>query len=315
MNPLVTIVIPTIGRPQYIKETIQSVLDQSYANIEIIVSENATPFSISSLFSHTEQIENNMIIATRSQRLPFAEHLNACISDATGEFVLILSDDDLISPDFVSEMMSAFSVNQSVIVALGPQIMISKDDTSNSILRLSSSTSPQIFPGSAFVKKTFANHLDPPLLTHVTFMARKRDILGCNGFGESYPYGLHSDSILFLALAFKGNIYYGSEPFFYRVYSLSHGLSAPYHSLLWATYIFSRDFMNLLFSLQSLSYPEKIQISTLSSYHYTRMLYNRIRRHTVSSKYQMFLLSWISTIAYPFWALILIAKNSFKFFN
>ena len=39
-QPLVTIAIPTFNRKEYLKQAIESVLEQSYKNIELVVSDN-----------------------------------------------------------------------------------------------------------------------------------------------------------------------------------------------------------------------------------------------------------------------------------
>jgi glycosyltransferase involved in cell wall biosynthesis len=98
--PLVTIAIPTYNRADgYLKEAIQSALDQTYLNLEIIVSDNCSA-------DDTESIVNSF----SDRRLQYFRHkknigakknFNYCLKKASGAYFLLLHDDDLIDHDFV----------------------------------------------------------------------------------------------------------------------------------------------------------------------------------------------------------------------
>lgn len=91
-TPLVSVIVPTYNRAYCLGRTIQSVLDQSYGNWELIVVDNCSSDATESLvFSYSEpkiklvKINNGGIIAaSRNKGLQFA----------TGDYVAFLDSDD-----------------------------------------------------------------------------------------------------------------------------------------------------------------------------------------------------------------------------
>ena len=93
-NSLVTIIIPVWNRQEYIKETIDSVLNQTYENLEIIcVDDCSSDESVTIL----EQINDNRL---RVIKLPYnsgrpAVPRNFGLKQAKGEFIAFCDDDDV----------------------------------------------------------------------------------------------------------------------------------------------------------------------------------------------------------------------------
>ena len=58
-------------------------------------------------------IKNNILDSrirciSQPKRLEFAHHMNLCLATAIGDYVMILSDDDQLSPNYISSMVNAF---------------------------------------------------------------------------------------------------------------------------------------------------------------------------------------------------------------
>ena len=120
MSVLVTIAIPTFNRASgNLACALQSAINQTYDNIEIIVSDNCSS-------DHTEQV----IKQFADPRIQYIRHpenigananFNFCLSQAKGEYFLLLHDDDLIDEDFVSVCMKVENddVNEIGIIRTG----------------------------------------------------------------------------------------------------------------------------------------------------------------------------------------------------
>lgn len=124
MQPKVTIGIPTYNREKYLKEALESVLTQDYPNIEIIVSDNHSTDGTEEYIKTVleENADKNIHYNRMSQNLGHGPNWNYCWNHATGEYCLILSDDDALLPGAVSSMVNAF--DEDVVSVVGQCIQV-----------------------------------------------------------------------------------------------------------------------------------------------------------------------------------------------
>lgn len=109
-NPLVTVVIPSYNRAQYIGETIESVFAQTYYNIEIIVIDDGST-------DNTEEAVAKYVPRVRYVKQENAERgasRNHGLRLANGEFIVFLDSDDLLLPDKIEEDLILFKENPSI---------------------------------------------------------------------------------------------------------------------------------------------------------------------------------------------------------
>ena len=102
--PLVTIGIPTYNRADgYLKDAIESALNQTYANLEIIISDNCSSDDTGLI---VESFNDPRIKYYRhNENIGANNNFNFCLKKASGIFFLLLHDDDLIDEDFVELCM------------------------------------------------------------------------------------------------------------------------------------------------------------------------------------------------------------------
>ena len=111
-RPRVTIGIPTYNRAaSLLPATIQSALAQTYPNLEIVVSDNCSTDDTETV---VRRFGSRVQYVRQSENLGLNGNLNACIDRASGDYVLLLHDDDLIDEDFVSACMDAVANSTSV---------------------------------------------------------------------------------------------------------------------------------------------------------------------------------------------------------
>ena len=107
MSGKVTIAIPTLNRAAYFRLALESARAQSYSNLEIVVSDNASTDDTPTVVA--EFAGDPRIKALRQDiKLSMVENWNACVAAATGDHFLMLSDDDLLEPGAIAALVQGY---------------------------------------------------------------------------------------------------------------------------------------------------------------------------------------------------------------
>ena len=114
-QPLVSIITPTYNRPEYLKAALTSAVQQTYQNIEIIVSDNCSPENPELIVN---SFEDSRICFSRNQSNlgMFPNTMNA-FKKARGKYVASLLDDDLWEKDFLAKLVPALEANSNLALA------------------------------------------------------------------------------------------------------------------------------------------------------------------------------------------------------
>jgi glycosyltransferase involved in cell wall biosynthesis len=113
MNFKVSIIIPVFNAEKYVDETIKSVLFQSYNNIEVIVvDDGSTDKSIDII----REFNSNKIKIFSQENSGGCRARNLGFEKSTGDLILYLDADDLISEEYIEEKVNCFIENDLFIV-------------------------------------------------------------------------------------------------------------------------------------------------------------------------------------------------------
>jgi glycosyltransferase involved in cell wall biosynthesis len=113
--PLVSVVLPTYNRRDYLKIALESALNQSLGDIEIIVQDNASevdPADVVARFAD-RRIHYFRNFATLTQ----TENIIGACKRAHGKYVALLGDDDLWHPEFLATLVRPLEFDDTVVVA------------------------------------------------------------------------------------------------------------------------------------------------------------------------------------------------------
>jgi glycosyltransferase involved in cell wall biosynthesis len=101
MNEKLSVVLPTYNRPHQLCTCIESILSQTYKDIEIIVSDDCSDTdTLGELKKHNYP---NIIYTRNKKNMGISVNIKTAVSMATGRYIAFISDDDtLIDPEFYS---------------------------------------------------------------------------------------------------------------------------------------------------------------------------------------------------------------------
>jgi glycosyltransferase involved in cell wall biosynthesis len=101
-NPKVSVVIPTIGRIEYLDKTIFSLLNQSNNFDEIIIFDNSEKQNIEKLSKFSSNY--NLKFIKSGKKLDPINSWNNAVLHASGDYITIVGDDDLVDFNYRKEI-------------------------------------------------------------------------------------------------------------------------------------------------------------------------------------------------------------------
>jgi glycosyltransferase involved in cell wall biosynthesis len=122
-SSLVSILIPTYNRKDKVVNAINSALNQTYKNIEIIVSDNcSSDGTLEHLNKLYKNINNVKIFGNSTNLGPVINWIN-CINKSSGDFSKLLFSDDTISPNFIEETIKLLKSDSEIGFVYSPVLI------------------------------------------------------------------------------------------------------------------------------------------------------------------------------------------------
>lgn len=126
----VSIIVPVYNVEKYIERCLQSVVGQTYRQIECIVVNDCTPdrsFEIAKSFVSAHAADNSnvsFVLAEHEQNKGLSEARNTGIRKATGNYVFFLDSDDAITPTAIADLVTTAEENGRPDIVYGETVTI-----------------------------------------------------------------------------------------------------------------------------------------------------------------------------------------------
>jgi GT2 family glycosyltransferase len=237
MKKLVTIGVPIYKRLEYLPNVLNVVARQDYADIELLVSDNGmngskVPEVVRRHYSGPFKFRQNDI------SVGLSKHFNQIVHAASGDYFILLQDDDEISPNYVSELVSSLERHPEASIAISRQDIINEAGIT---IRQSAAELPDIISGTVFIWDIWLSH-KYKFECLATCLAKTEEIKSCGGYPE-FKKGTHNDDALVIKLALNSYVVFSTKcSFRWRVYETSHGWSLS----IWDLAADSRQFLQFL---------------------------------------------------------------------
>ena len=114
-NPKISVIIPTYNvSKELLTECIESVLNQSYTNFEICIADDNS--SLEETINTLKEYEKNdkIKVTYRKKNGMISQSSNTALELATGEFIVLLDNDDLIEKDALYYIVEALNEDKTI---------------------------------------------------------------------------------------------------------------------------------------------------------------------------------------------------------
>lgn len=214
-HKLVSVLIPAYNRPHTLKIALDSVLEQTYPNIEVIICDDSTdnrvqemlvPYLNSYSFIKYYKNEKNLLLG----------NWHKCFELSSGEYINYLMDDDVFHKEKIAKMVYFFNEFENISLVTSYRQTI--DEFGQFLPPIWATV--RLYEESRIIE---GNILADYALAHIlnvigeptTVLFRKNDLTAPFGFYKGKQYSMLNDMASWLSLLSKGKAVYIPEALSY----------------------------------------------------------------------------------------------------
>ena len=112
---LVSICVPTYNSAFFLKETLESIVNQSFRNIEIIIGDNASNDRTIDIIKDFAEEDDRISFYVNNSNIGYSSNCNKLLSLAKGDYVAIYHSDDVYEADIVQEEVDFLNNNPNCL--------------------------------------------------------------------------------------------------------------------------------------------------------------------------------------------------------
>lgn len=209
-NPKVSVIIPTYNRTDFLKLTIESIMNQSFQDFEIIVVDDGTPN------------EENLILCNKYHKVKYikiknsggpAKPRNVGIKESQGKYLAFVDDDDIWLPTKLEKQVEILEENPDFGLVHSCCEVIDKEGNLQGQI-VGRPGTPEVKHGDVKMRMMGNWTVMMP-----TSFVRKEVINKVGFFNENMPAALE-DAEFWIRCSFETKFYYLDEPLvLYRIHS------------------------------------------------------------------------------------------------
>ena len=128
-NQLISIIVPIYNVEKYLKQCIESIISQTYRNIEIILVDDGSPDNCGKICDEYSQ-KDKRIIVLHKENGGLSDARNKGIDIAKGDYLTFVDSDDFVNIDYIEKLYNSIKFNNTKLAQCG----ISKVDENNEII-------------------------------------------------------------------------------------------------------------------------------------------------------------------------------------
>lgn len=205
--PKISLGMPVYNGKNYIEQAICSILDQTYSDFEIIISDNASGDGTEDICRYYSGIDNRVRYFRNDTNIGAAKNFNRTVLLAKGKFFKWAAHDDILAPDYLKKCLQVLEQDDSLILCFPMTIIVNQygDPIRKYEISMKNISSERV--DMRFRDLVLINHWGIEI-----FGLMRKDYIKATNLLATYP---GSDRTFMAELSLKGRFYEIPEYLFY----------------------------------------------------------------------------------------------------
>ena len=205
-KPLVSIGMPVYNGENYIQNAIESVLTQTYENLELIIFDNASTDNTTEICKEYVTGDNRVKYYRNKINLGAGPNYDNCFYKSSGKYFKWIAHDDMIETSYLEKTVAALENNPAAVLCFTDVLRIDKH---NNVIGHCKFNYPGIF--SPNQSSRFSAMLKYYAYNECFFSLYRKGVLEDSVLHGNY---MNSDLVLVAEVALRGNFIKIAEPLF-----------------------------------------------------------------------------------------------------
>ena len=112
---LITVIIPVYNGEKYLSECLDSVLKQTYQNLEIIVVNDGSTDNTKSIVEDCSRRDGRVLLLNSEESRGVSEARNYGIKNTKGNYICFIDSDDVVKSDYIEKLFSEMDDDVDVV--------------------------------------------------------------------------------------------------------------------------------------------------------------------------------------------------------
>lgn len=175
-DPLVSIILPVYNTPvEYLRDSISSILNQTYSNIELIIADDSTDLQIIEFIDDFASKDDRINVIRHKEKKGLCYSLNEAIKKSRGSYVARMDADDISMPSRIEHQLAAFTSDSIGVVG-------GKKENFGDVVSKGPSPLPYLSPDQ--IKESFK--FGKNVIINPASIVRREALLKVGGYEELY---------------------------------------------------------------------------------------------------------------------------------
>jgi len=209
-NDLISIGLPTFNGKKYVKQAVYYLLSQSYKNIELIVSDDASNDDTFDICQKIAAKDKRVKLYLQKKNIGFTKNFNFVLNKATGKYFMWAGEDDYRHPQCLAKLHYLLAKNQKAILAVSKFNNVYKNKCYDYMKNQKISNSmPHFF--------YFFHYVNTRNISYFYGLYRTDILKKIGGYHtDSRPFFKSSDYVTIFRVLLQGKLAYSNSVLFFK---------------------------------------------------------------------------------------------------